>query len=376
MRKILSLFLCLTLLMTLLAGCSGSETSSSSQQESETITVVDHGGITVEVPKKIDRIAVVGILPFPSVLAMYLGSAEKIVGMPPAAMSAAEMGLLGEIFPEILNAETGYTSGSDLNIEELMKLEPDVVFYLAGNTQWQTALEGAGIPAVGISTGKWDYDVLETFENWIQILSQIFPEQSKTEKVTAYSQEVYDTIQERVSGLKEEEKKDILFLYQYDDKQIITSGKHFFGQFWCDAVGGRNAAEEIEAENSTAVINMEQILAWDPDVVFLTNFTAAMPEDLYTNAIGGQDWSTVQAVKNQEVYKMPLGSYRSFTPGADTPVTLLWMAQKVYPDLFADIDLEQEVKDYYKEIYGVELTDEQVQKMYNPESHQAEGLLR
>ena len=229
---------------------------------------------------------------------------------------------------------------------------------------------------MGISTGKWDYDVLETFENWIQILSQIFPEQSKTEKVTAYSQEVYDTIQERVSGLKEEEKKDILFLYQYDDKQIITSGKHFFGQFWCDAVGGRNAAEEIEAENSTAVINMEQILAWDPDVVFLTNFTAAMPEDLYTNAIGGQDWSTVQAVKNQEVYKMPLGSYRSFTPGADTPVTLLWMAQKVYPDLFADIDLEQEVKDYYKEIYGVELTDEQVQKMYNPESHQAEGLLR
>ena len=352
-----------------------SANEASNEEEKDTITVVDHGGYTVEVPKQIDRVAVVGILPFPSVIAMYLGSAEKLVGIPPAAKSAAEIGLLGEIFPEILNAETGYTNGSDLNIEELMNLDPDVVFYLAGNDEWKTAMDSAGIPCIGVSTSKWDYDVLETYDQWIDLLSQVFPEENKSKEVSEYSQEIYDKIQERVSGLSEDEKKEILFLYQYDDSQIVTSGKHFFGQFWADAVGGKNAAEEIQADNSNAVINMEQIYAWDPDVVFITNFTSAMPDDLYNGSLGN-DWSSVQAVKDEAVYKMPLGSYRSFTPGTDTPVTLLWMAQKTYPDLFSDIDLAQEVKDYYKEIYGVELTDEQVERMYNPEAHDAEGLLR
>lgn len=167
-------------------------------------------------------------------------------------------------------------------------------------------------------------------------------------------------------------RKRFLFLYQYDDSQIVTSGKHFFGQFWAEAVGGKNAAEEVQADNSNAVINMEQVYTWDPDVVFITNFTAAMPDDLYNNALGN-DWSSVKAVKDKAVYKMPLGSYRSFTPGTDTPVTLLWLAQKTYPELFDDIDLTQEVKEYYKDIYGVELTDEQVDRMYNPEAHAAEG---
>ncbi len=393
-RRLMAMLLAAAMCFTMLGGCasgndssqSGENTDSSqstqsspneasNEEEKDTITVVDHGGYTVEVPKQIDRVAVVGILPFPSVIAMYLGSAEKLVGIPPAAKSAAEIGLLGEIFPEILNAETGYTNGSDLNIEELMNLDPDVVFYLAGNDEWKTAMDSAGIPCIGVSTSKWDYDVLETYDQWIDLLSQVFPEENKSKEVSEYSQEIYDKIQERVSGLSEDEKKEILFLYQYDDSQIVTSGKHFFGQFWADAVGGKNAAEEIQADNSNAVINMEQIYAWDPDVVFITNFTSAMPDDLYNGSLGN-DWSSVQAVKDEAVYKMPLGSYRSFTPGTDTPVTLLWMAQKTYPDLFSDIDLAQEVKDYYKEIYGVELTDEQVERMYNPEAHDAEGLLR
>ena len=356
-RRLMAMLLAAAMCFTMLGGCasgndssqSGENTDSSqstqsspneasNEEEKDTITVVDHGGYTVEVPKQIDRVAVVGILPFPSVIAMYLGSAEKLVGIPPAAKSAAEIGLLGEIFPEILNAETGYTNGSDLNIEELMNLDPDVVFYLAGNDEWKTAMDSAGIPCIGVSTSKWDYDVLETYDQWIDLLSQVFPEENKSKEVSEYSQEIYDKIQERVSGLSEDEKKEILFLYQYDDSQIVTSGKHFFGQFWADAVGGKNAAEEIQADNSNAVINMEQIYAWDPDVVFITNFTSAMPDDLYNGSLGN-DWSSVQAVKDEAVYKMPLGSYRSFTPGTDTPVTLLWMAQKTYPDLFSDIDL-------------------------------------
>lgn len=122
----------------------------------------------------------------------------------------------------------------------------------------------------------------------------------------------------------------------------------------------------MTAENANAIISMEQIYAWNPDVIFITNFTKAMPNDLYTNAIAAHDWSEVKAVKDQQVYKMPLGIYRSYTPSADTPLTLLWMAKKIYPERFADIDLNKEVKDWYKDVFGVDITDADVEGMFNP----------
>jgi len=45
---------------------------------------------------------------------------------------------------------------------------------------------------------------------------------------------------------------------------------------------------------------------------------------------------------------------------------LQWMAKQMYPELFEDLDIEQEIKDYYSEFYGLELTDEQVALILAP----------
>ena len=349
----------------------GSAESSAEESEAakaDTIVITDHADRQVEIPTNIERVVTTDILPIASVLTVFLGSAEKIVGIHPSSMSAAKSGLLGELFPEILNADTSFMEGGNLNVEQLLNLDPDVVLVNASSSELISAIENAGIPAVAISPSKWDYDILETYDQWIDILSQMFPDNSKSEEISAYSKEVYDLVQERVKDIPEEEKKSILFLFNYDDKQIVTSGQHFFGQYWADAVGGKNAAEEVQAENSNAVISMEQVYEWDPDVILITNFTTAQPDDLYNNTIGSYDWSSVKAVVDQQVYKMPLGTYRSYTPSTDTPVTFLWMAKTVYPELFEDIDITTEVKDYYQDMYGVTLTDEQVDLMYNPVS--------
>lgn len=351
------------------------EPSEPAQAADDTITVVDHTGEEVTVPREINRIATLSIYPLPSVITMFLGSADKIVGVHPVSMSAAENGVLSKLFPEFLNADTGYMQGDDLNIEALMELKPDVVFYTAENTAQKEMLDTAGIPAIGISATAWDYDIIKTYDEWISVLSQMFPEQDKTQVVSEYSQKVYDMIQERTANLAGEEKTRALFLFQYDDSAMITSGKHFFGQYWATAGGGVNVAEGLDELNSAATISMEQVYEWDPEVIYITNFTPTQPDDLYNNAVGGDDWSNVKAVKDRNVYKMPLGSYRTYTPGTDTPLTLMWMAKTMYPDIFEDIDMNQEVKDYYKEIYGVELSGEDVTSMFNPSSDAAGGFV-
>lgn len=352
---------------------SAAETTDESA-ESELRVITDHAGNEVTLPDEINRIVVTDTLPLPSVLSLYLDSAEKLVGISPVSMSAAKAGLLGELYPEIFDADTSFFENNELNIESLLALEPDLVFYNAQNKELGESLASAGLTAVAVSVTKWDYNASDTFDAWMDLLADIFPEEKeKAEAAKEYGEKVEEEIQDKTDELKDEEKKNVFFLFNYSDTALVTSGKNFWGQYWCDAINAVNVGEEIEAERSNASVNMEQVYSWDPEIIFISNFTKAMPEDLYNNTIGDNDWSSVSAVKNEQVYKMPLGAYRSFTPGADTPMTLMWLAKTVYPDLFEDVDMTEEVENYYKEVYNIELTDDQVAQMYTPSSDAANG---
>jgi len=372
MKRILSIILMFSMVFSM-AGCANNGTKASSDNSNAKITIVDNNGDKVILPKDVKRIVVADILPLPSVLCAFFDSAEKIVGISPVSMSAAKNGLLGQLYPEILKADTSFINGSEVNNEELLKLKPDVVFYSASSKELGTQLKNSGFNAVAVSVNKWNYNTIETLNKWIALLSQIFPNNDKTETVKNYSSKVYDMVQKRVAGIPDSKRARVFFLFQYSGTKITTSGKLFFGQFWADAVGAVNVAEELKTDNSVNV-NMEQIYKWNPDIIFMTNFTSSQPEDLYKNVVGTYNWSKISAVENKKVYKMPLGIYRSYTPGADTPMTLLWLAKTVYPDLFSDIDLNQQVKDYYKTVFGVELTKEQVASIFAPTSNSAGGI--
>ena len=392
MKKSLS-FICALVFLLTAAGCSNtastssestesstsssSETASSSGESSEEVSsaesegteethiVVDHAGNEVEVPYDIERIAVADIYPLPSVLSVFFDSAEKIVGMAPASMTAAQNSLLSELYPEILNAETGFTDGTTVNIEELIKLDPDVVFYGASNPEIGEQLKNSGIPGIAISVNKWDYNAIETLDNWISLISEMFPDNDKTQLVSDYSNEVYDEIQERVADMSDEDRARLFFLFQYSDTTIATSGQNFFGQWWADAIGAVNVAQELTTDNANQV-SMEQIYGWNPDTILITNFNQAIPDDLFGNTIGSYDWSEIDAIKLGQVYKMPLGMYRSYTPGVDTPITLYWLAKTVYPELFEDIDVTEKTIDYYDSVFGVQLTEEQAESIFTP----------
>ncbi len=265
------------------------------------------------------------------------------------------------VFPEIADIDTSFVENGEVNIEQLMTLEPDVVFYLASNTEEREMYDNAGITAVGFSTTASEYNTIETYANWIQLLSDIYGESEKANEIIEFGRNVEAEITAKTAGLEEGEKPRVLILFNYENGTIKTSGSDFFGQYWIEAAGGINVASEL---SGTADINMEQIYEWNPDMIFISNFVAYQPEDLLNNTIEGHDWSTVKAVQDGKVYKFPLGMYRWFPPSSDTPLSLMWIAKKIQPDLFADIDLDSEVREYYEKYYNVTLTDDDLQDIY------------
>jgi len=373
MKRCLVFLLILGLILVPIAGCSKSkvdETNASAPKS--TRTIVDQAGNTVEIPEKIERVVITSLWPLPSVYVLFQGSADKLVGMHPASLSAAKYSMLPSVAPEIKDVETGFIQNGQINVEELMKLKPDVVFYSATNTAEKGILQKAGIPAVGFSTTIAQYNTIETVNSWVKLLGEIFQQENKASGITEHGREVYQQIQDRVKDVPEKERPRVLILYKYSDTQFQTSGSNFFGQFWCEATGAVNVAASL---NGMADINMEQVYEWNPDIIYITNFSKYMPEDLYSNqALKGHDWSGVKAVRERRVYKYPLGMYRWYPPSSDSPLSLWFQAKSNYPELFKDIDLDKTTKDYYKRFYNLELTDEQVQKIFNPVREAADGV--
>lgn len=256
-----------------------------------------------------------------------------------------------------------------VNIERLLELEPDVVFYAASSTQTRQALDNAGIPAVGFSFTQAGFNTIENYAGWIKLLEQIFSGgneagSARAAEIIQYGRDMESMVKERLAGLAQEDKPKALVAYYYDESSgLQVSGANHFGQYWLDTAGGVNVAAQLDG---TPTVNMEQVYQWNPDAIFITNFSPYLPEDFYNNVISSDDWSPVAAVEAGRVYKFPLGMYRWYPPSSDTPLSLLWMAKTLHPDLFADIDLDQMIRDYFQRFYNVELTAEDLHKIYNP----------
>lgn len=339
------------------------ETESSSKEATKGTRIIkDQLGFDVELPpaKNIKRIAIHKLLPLPSVYAVYKGgNVDGLISMPPDSLNAAKNSILAKYAPDILNVSIDYYKGGELNMEELLKLKPDVVFYAGGEEERQQFVN-AGIPAVGFSTVTPNGpNTIETLNAWISLMEQVFEEGSKVTGITEYAKEAQDEINKRLADIPEEQRKKVLMIGHYSDTNFTLGG---FSDYWISVTGGINVGKGTQGN-----VNMEQVYSWAPDIMFISTLSDFFPEDFYNNTtVEGADWSGVPAVINKQVYKFPLGMHRWWPPSTDAPLSLWWIAKTTYPEKFEDINMDEKIKEYYKKFYGMDLTDEDVNSILNP----------
>ncbi len=367
MKKFFALLLVLSML---LVGCAAKDVPDAGgevETTPETRAVTDDTGRTIEVPGKIDRVVIISTMPLASVYCMVAGSGEKLVGLTPSSANAALHSFVVKLAPQVADVSTKFAQGETVNVEEVLALTPDVVFYNTNNAADCEAvikLETAGVPCVGFSTTIEDNNTVETFNSWVALLGETLGEDLQAKKIVDYGRDVQKLVADRVAEIPEADRRSALILANYNQSAIVAAGSTF-GRYWLSAIGAVNVAADIE--QAISPVNLEQIYAWDPDVIFLNSFSGFTTDELMTStAVEGQDWSGLTAVKNGTVYKMPLGMYYWFPPCSDSPLALLWMAKNLYPEQFADVDMDETVKDYYEKFYGLTLTDEDLATIYNP----------
>ena len=370
LKKVISAALILTLVAGLFTGC-GQKNTAQDNGEEKTRVVIDQVGNEVVLPEKIDRVVIASVWPLASVYVLAMGT-DKLVGLDPAIISAAENSALIKIAPEISEIESSFSQGGYMNAEELIKLDPDVVLYSSGVPEDYEVATQAGIPAVGFSLSIKDYNAVETINSWIELLGEVMGEDLGSAEYVAYGQEMQDFVAERLADVPDAEKPTAMVIHKYTETGVNVPGADTWADYWITASGGINVASE--SITGTKETNMEQVYAWNPDKIFITNFNDAIPEDLYDNTLCSADWSQLDAVKDQDVHKLPLGMYRWYVTCSDSPMMLLWMAMENHPDKFADVDFNQTMKDFYQQFYDFELTDEDIEQIMTPVREAAGGI--
>lgn len=317
----------------------------------EQIVITDQLGKEIVLDGVPERVATT-IMPFPYIYYSVVGNNDNLIGCNPSSILAYEDSALKHMYPELANASTDFVDTSFVvNIEEVLKLKPDVVFQWNYMDEEIEKMEAAGIKVVALQYGS-----LEDLETWIRIIGTMFQKEDRAEELIAYFHENVNEVTEKIETLSPEDYKNIVIMS--DNLKVTGTG---FAKYWVENSGAVNPAQELTGEALN--VNMEQIYEWNPEILYIGNFTDMQPSDIMNNTLEGQDWSSVEAVKNGQVYKIPIGGYRWDPPGVETPLMIKWLAKIQHPELFEDMDMRTEVAEFYKEVYNFELTEEMLDEI-------------
>ena len=103
------------------------------------------------------------------------------------------------------------------------------------------------------------------------------------------------------------------------------AGKGTYNDFYINLTGGQNVGQDA---SGFVEVNVEQIMAWDPEVILLNGFEGDLTvDDVYDNPM----LAGVSAVKNRRVYKIPLGGYRWDPPNQESPLMWEWLSMVLHP---------------------------------------------
>lgn len=313
--------------------------------ENAAYTVTDVRGKEISFTSVPQRIATVG-KPFPSIYFALEGNTDHIVGCHPSSITAYRESILRYMYPALAKAEAGWCSkNSTINVEELMKLQPDVVFCYSTADKEIRKMEEAGLKVVALRSAEME-SILEN----LRIMGKVCRKEERAEDLIRCIEEKTAETASKLKGVSEKDKPCVVEFYG-DMNVSVRQYDH-----WMIPSGSRNPAALLTGK--LADVEMEQILLWNPDIIYIGNHTDLMPSDLLENKQKGRDWSIVNAVKNRRVYKIPIGAYRWDPSGVDPPLMIKWAAKIQYPEIFADLDMRNEVREFFKYVYKFELTDE------------------
>lgn len=381
-KKWLALLLALTVLASLTAcrgadGGAGASAEAGEQQPSspETRVVTDVWNREVEIPREVRTIVCLGSMA--PRFAAYLDVVDMLVGAEDADIAGASVRYdYSPVYHPALKVlpSVGPGGGSGENngyAEQIIALAPDVILAGYDEAAAEELQRQTNIPVVSIRYRTQGF-LDEGFHRAMRVFAEVVGAQERCEDVLAYVDACKADLDARTKDIPDAIKRRVY------TGAVTFNGRHGFAFTYVNfppftAVYAANVADVFlesqtgkaagaAAETGTAYIgndgfeaDLEQILEWDPDIIFLDPGNMDLVNDEY--AKNPEFFHALRAIQEGEVYTMPS------TNAAGPNVTYLLINAyhagiTLYPEQFRDVHLEEKAGEIMERMLGRDFFNE------------------
>ena len=371
MKKMLATLLALVMLFAMAV-------SASAEATPETRIVTDVWNREVEIPYEVKSIVCLGSMG--PRFAAYLDVVDMMVGAEDSDIEKMSVRydyspVYHEQLKELPSVGAGGGSGDNNGYAEaIIQAQPDVI--IAGfNEDAADELQAqTGIPVVSVRYRTQGF-IDEGFHRAMRVFAEVVGAQERCEQVLAYVDACKADLNDRTKDIPDSDK-----LRAYTGA-VTFNGRHGFAFTYVNfpaftAVNALNVADvlleertgEAAAEaaasgkayigNDGFEVDLEQIIAWDPDIIFLDPGNMDLVNDEYANNPGFFD--SLRAIQEGQVYTMPS------TNAAGPNVTYLlinayYAGLTLYPEQFSDVRLEDKAAEIMEMMLGENFFDQMVE---------------
>lgn len=309
-------------------------------------SVTDGAGRQVAVPASVARVLPAGP---PAAIMLYTLAPDLLVGWPRTPSPEERAFLLPEIAarPEI-GRITG--RGNTANLEGVLSLNPDLILdfgsvrrtfvELADRVQDQTRIPYALLDGrFALTPGSY------------RTLGRLIHREERAGTLAAWCEETMRTLVSRVATVPAERRPRVY--YARGPRGLETGLAGSINVETVEFLGAANVARD--APGGLAQVSLEQVLAWNPEIILTIDpiFAAKVRSD--------PAWRGVKAVAEGRVHlspRLPFG-WIDFPPSVNRMAGLWWLAKVLYPALVPE-DMRALTREFYTLFYHVTPDDRQI----------------
>jgi iron complex transport system substrate-binding protein len=271
--------------------------------------------------------------------ASYLGARDEA--------GAAAMAAIDPRFEELVG--DAYFSQTDFNIEEAARLAPDLIV-TSLRTEWLDTAAELGIPFV-----LYDAETPDRLVEAMLLTGELFGPNAvaQSEAWVDYYNWITESVVSHTETIPEADRPTVLFT---GTNSLRVASGDMYQTSLIEMAGGVSVSSELTGYWND--VNLEQIAAWDPDVIIVPPYGGATVEAITENP----DWQILTAVQEGKVYQMPKLVVPWDTPAPDSALGIIWLAQRLFPEL-ETLDCAEQADFFYNTFYDYAIPSEQVESI-------------
>lgn len=328
MKKILKVLIVINLVL-----CLSSCASNKKEDKKVISTIVDGAGRTVNVYEDGDKATVASVyfVATPFFVALDMSDRVLAVNTRNNFWKKADEGL----------NKAGTVGKGNVDLEKLAEYNPSVLIHRSNDPETIEAVSKLDIDTICITVENAQ-DIIDTLE----MLGTYFAKQENAKKAIDWFNSKIELIDSIVDGIALQERKTAILIGGEIGR---VAGNDMIQTWMIEKAGGIPVIKEGKDHNWIN-IGIEKVLDYDPEFIFCTSSAARnyTIEDIYNN----KAYMEMLAVKNKNIYDIPT-KYDSWDmPGLSCVLGIMYMLHEMYPTYFSKEDLEDEVDDYYRFMFG------------------------